>query len=112
MPLFLFWLKEMCFFIIQICTCIKSVRKILGNQLVFPPSIKVIPFSKYLSFYLGVVLGHANWAHLIVYTGRRVPHGLMILFTIGCDTGARTVIVDDKLNSLLIKYSYSGDCLL
>ncbi len=39
---------------IPICTCINSVRKILGNQIVFTPSTEVIPFSKYLSFHLGV----------------------------------------------------------
>ncbi len=32
----------------------------------FITSIKFIPFSKYLSFHLGVVLVHANWAPLIV----------------------------------------------
>ncbi len=31
----------------------------------FTPSIKVIPFSKYSGFHLGVVLVHANWANLI-----------------------------------------------
>ncbi len=67
MPLFLFCLKEPWFFSIPICICINSVRKILGNQIVSTPSIKVIPFSKYLSFHLGVVLGHANWANLILY---------------------------------------------
>ncbi len=67
MPLFLFCLKELRFsFIIPICTCINSVRKMLGNQIDFTPSIKVIPLSKYLSFHLGVVLGHANWASLIL----------------------------------------------
>ncbi len=43
-----------------------SAREILGNQISFTPSIKVIPFSKYLSFHLGVVLIHANWANRIV----------------------------------------------
>ncbi len=38
----------------------------LGNQIDLITSIKVIPFSKYLSFHLGVVLVHANWANLIV----------------------------------------------
>ncbi len=38
----------------------------LGNQMVFTPSIKVIAFSKYLSFDLGGVIGHANWANLIL----------------------------------------------
>ncbi len=66
LPLFLFCLKELWFFIIPICTCKNSVRKILGNQITFTPSIKVIPFSKYLSFHLGVVLNHANWANLIL----------------------------------------------
>ncbi len=66
LPLFLFCLKELWFFIITICTCINSVRKVLGNQITFTPSIKVIPFSKYLSFHLGVVLVHANWANLIL----------------------------------------------
>ncbi len=63
LPLFLFCLKELWFFIIPIRTCINSVRKILGNQIIFTSSIKVIPFSKYLSFHLGVVLVHANWAN-------------------------------------------------
>ncbi len=53
------------FFIIPICICKNSVRKILGNQIMLTPSIKVIPFSKYLSFHLGVVLVHAKWANLI-----------------------------------------------
>ncbi len=57
-------LKELWFFIIPICTCVNSVRKMLGNQIVFTPPIKFIPFSKYLSFHLGAVLVHANWANL------------------------------------------------
>ncbi len=65
MPESLFCLKELWFFTIPICTCINSVRKILGNQIVVTPSIKVIPFSKYLSFHLGVALVHANWTKLI-----------------------------------------------
>ncbi len=56
------------FFIIPIYTYINSIRKILGNQVVFTPSIKVIPFAKYLSFHLGVFLVHANWANLIKAT--------------------------------------------
>ncbi len=56
-------LKELWFFIIPI-----RVRKILGNQIVFTPSTKAIPFSKYLSFHLGVVLVHANCANLALYT--------------------------------------------
>ncbi len=44
----------------------------LGNQIVFSPSIKVIPLSKYLSFHLGVVLGHANWVNLIHVLGKEV----------------------------------------
>ncbi len=32
----------------------------------FTPFFKVIPFSKYLSFYLGVILVRSNWASLIV----------------------------------------------
>ncbi len=39
----------------------------LGNQIFFTPSIKVISFSKYLIFHLGVVIGHANWANLITH---------------------------------------------
>ncbi len=45
-----------------------SKRTVLGNQIWLTPSIKVIPFSKYLSFHLGVVLDYANWANLIFYT--------------------------------------------
>ncbi len=37
----------------------------LGSQIVFTLSTKVTPFSKYLSFHLGVVLFHAKWANLI-----------------------------------------------
>ncbi len=60
-------------FNIPICTCINSVSKMLGNQIVFTPSIEVIPFSKYLRlFCLGVVLGHANWANLIHVLGKEV----------------------------------------
>ncbi len=58
--------KGTVFFIIPICACINSVRKILGNQIVVTPSIKVIQFSKYLSFHLGVVMVHAKWTNLIV----------------------------------------------
>ncbi len=53
----------------------------LGNQIVFTPSIQVIPFSKYLSFHVGVVLVHANWANLIIvlYTDFCTPN----LFFVG-----------------------------
>ncbi len=47
------------FFVIPMCTCINSVRKILGSQIVFTASMYVVPFSKFLSFHLG-----ANWANL------------------------------------------------
>ncbi len=56
----------LCFLFFSICTCMDSVRKMLGNQIVFIPTIKVTPFSKYFSFHLSVVLVHANWATLIV----------------------------------------------
>ncbi len=39
---------------------------VLGNDIVFTPSINVIPFSKYLSFHLSVVLVHAYWVNLII----------------------------------------------
>ncbi len=65
MPLFLFCLKELWFFIIPICICINSIRKMLGNQIVLTSSIKGIPFSNYLNFHSGVVFSHANWANLI-----------------------------------------------
>ncbi len=61
-----FSLKELWFFIIPIRTCINSVGKILSNQIVFAPSSEVIPFSKYLSFHLGVVLVHAKWANITI----------------------------------------------
>ncbi len=38
----------------------------LGNQIVFRPTIKVTPFSKYFSFHLSVVLVHAYWVNLII----------------------------------------------
>ncbi len=69
MPLFL-----VCgFYIIPICTCIDSVRKILGNQIVSTLSIIVIQFSKYLSFHLGVVLVHANWVNLMYVYSTSFP---------------------------------------
>ncbi len=68
----------MVFFIIPICTCINSVRKMLGSQIVFTPSIKVIPFSKYLSFHLGVVLVHANWANLIFENTAHSTYGIQL----------------------------------
>ncbi len=37
----------------------------LGNHIVFTPGIKVIPFSKYLSFHLGAVLVHTKPVNLI-----------------------------------------------
>ncbi len=46
--------------------CGKNLEYLKPNQIVFTPFIKVIPFSKYLSFHLGVVLVHANRANLIL----------------------------------------------
>ncbi len=46
--------------------------KIIGSQIVFTPSNKFIPFSKYLSFHLGAVLVHANWANLVRGTSSHV----------------------------------------
>ncbi len=54
------------FLIIPIRASINSVRKIFGNQIVFIPSITVIPFSKHFSFHLGIALVHAKWANLII----------------------------------------------
>ncbi len=58
--------KSCGFLIIPVCTYINSAKKTFRSQTVSTPSIKVIPFSKYLSFLLGVVLVHANWANLIL----------------------------------------------
>ncbi len=65
LALLLFCIQALWFFIISISTCINSVRKMLGNQIVFTPSIKGIPFSEYLSLHLGIVLPHVNWANLV-----------------------------------------------
>ncbi len=57
--------KNLWFFIIPVCTPIKSVRKTVHNQMIFTSSNKCISFSKYLRFHLVVSLTHANWANPI-----------------------------------------------
>ncbi len=64
--LYYYFAYKDCFFIILVRTCIKSVRKIFRNQIVFTSSSKVIPFSKYLHLDLIAVLSHTKWANIII----------------------------------------------
>ncbi len=70
----------------------------LGNQIVFTPSIKVISFSKYLSFHLGVVIGHANWANLIEFT-RLLPRKLYLVLSLEFDKHKNKAITDVPLQN-------------